>query len=314
MGRLVLLGSHLVEDCRQHCLGLVVLWAGGFFSAGELYDVGHLFGDEGGVVLAADFGRIAHESGYLVEAFAFLGELAAEGVAVIQAAPGQAMLAIDIPQVMREIVGIPSAAFGRREEPYAARMRPAKRFQDGEQRITDGNDAVPLRFWLPELAVDGLGLNSDQAFVEVNVLGCQPGGGFAAEACVDVGRDHRVDSRMIFQHIKLPVDVLKGQEVDLRSGLLLAVHAGCGVGVAAVEADEIVTLDRVVEHLVQDLATVVDRLGRPVVFSDAFVEEAVDGLWCDVLQVLRVDVLASVFVALRPSLASQGRARRTDLQ
>lgn len=52
----------------------------------------------------ADFGAVTHQHAYLVQRFALHGKLASEGVAVVQARPGQAGLGVGGGQGVGEVV------------------------------------------------------------------------------------------------------------------------------------------------------------------------------------------------------------------
>ncbi len=67
---LTLLATQLLKEFGQQGLrvSVIVRIRLQVLPRGELNHAGHLFGDEGGVVSAADFRRVAHQGGYLVEA------------------------------------------------------------------------------------------------------------------------------------------------------------------------------------------------------------------------------------------------------
>ena len=165
---------------------------------------------------AADLRRITHERGDLVEAFAFYGQVAAEGMAILQTSPIEAVFLVYLPQVLGEVVRIPAFAGRRRKEPEAVVRRVVGR-QNLMEGLADRHDPVLLSLWLPVFFIYGLGLNTYQAFVQIDILSPQPGTSLPPQPGVDVGGNHGMDSWIIFQYLKLLLDLFQFQKADLRN-------------------------------------------------------------------------------------------------
>ena len=122
-----------------------------------------------------DLRGVAHQGGDLVEAYAFLGEFAAEGVAVVKAGPAEARLAVGVAEVGGEVVGVPPATGGAGEEPAGEAL--GRSGSGGGwrgiavQELTEGpadrHGAVALGLGLPEARplgeVDRFGLYANHA-------------------------------------------------------------------------------------------------------------------------------------------------------
>jgi len=127
---------------------------------------------------SADLWGVAHQCADLVEAYTLLGELAAEGVAVVEAGPFEAGWFVGCADGSGEVVWVPvGATSGAWEVPAMGGLGGLVAQQVWQEGSADWDDSVLFGLWLPHDAVDGFGLDADHAVgpgVEVNILHREP--------------------------------------------------------------------------------------------------------------------------------------------
>src|SRR5690606_5914937 len=112
---------------------------------------------------------------YLVQTHPALCQLAADGVAAVEAGPGQTGGLVGAAQVGGEVVRIPPAPGRCGEVPAVVGRGRGVPVEIAAQRPAEGDSPVGAGFGLPASAVDCLGAYPDQALpsmaaAQVNVL------------------------------------------------------------------------------------------------------------------------------------------------